>query len=141
MSSLNINNLYDKINERNTKRIEKFDNILKKVHARIIYNANLEKTYCCFQIPEFIIGVPLYNVNDLKQYILSSLKKNGFKLIYIDPNWLFIGWDLNSIKKPKEKKISKKQDYKLIDEYKPSGNFIYNNNDLTLIEQKSKSLI
>lgn len=141
MSSLNINNLYDKINERNTKRIEKFDNILKKVHARIIYNANLEKTYCFFQIPEFIIGVPLYNVNDLKQYILSSLKKNGFKLIYIDPNWLFIGWDLNSIKKPKEKKISKKQDYKLIDEYKPSGNFIYNNNDLTLIEQKSKSLI
>ena len=29
MSSLDISNLYDKINERNTKRLEKFDDILK----------------------------------------------------------------------------------------------------------------
>ena len=89
MSSLDINNLYDKINERNTKRLEKFDDILKKVHNRILYNANLEKTYCFFQIPEFIIGVPLYNVGDLKTYLITSLKKDRFTLFYVEPNWLF----------------------------------------------------
>jgi|TARA_Y100000996_G_C22482523_1_gene626823 hypothetical protein len=142
MSSLDINNLYDKINERNTKRLEKFDDILKKIHNRILYNANIEKTYCFFQIPEFIIGVPLYNVEDLKNYLITSLKKDNFKLIYIDPNWLFISWELNNLKKPKEKtKVKKKGDYKLIDEYKPSGNFIYNEGDLRSIEQKSKGLI
>lgn len=143
MSSLDINNLYDRINERNTKRLEKFDDILKKVHNRILYNANLEKTYCFFQIPEFIIGVPLYNVSDLKNYLITSLKKDRFTLIYVEPNWLFISWELNNLKKPKEKQkqVKKSGDYKLIDEYKPSGNFLYNEGDLRSIEQKSKGLI
>lgn len=143
MSSLDINNLYDRINERNSKRLEKFDDILKKVHNRILYNANLEKTYCFFQIPEFIIGVPLYNVNDLKKYLITSLKKDRFTLIYVEPNWLFISWELNDLKKSKEKQkqVKKSGDYKLIDEYKPSGNFLYNEGDLRSIEQKSKGLI
>ena len=76
MDSLDINNLYDKINERTNKRLNKFNDILKKVHNRIVYNANLEKTFCFFQIPEFIIGVPLYNVNDLKKFLIVSLKKD-----------------------------------------------------------------
>ena len=33
MSSLNINELYSKINEKNMKRFEIFDDILKKIHA------------------------------------------------------------------------------------------------------------
>ena len=74
MSSLNINNLYETMYERNLKRYEKFDGILLKIHNRIKYNAGKEKTYCFFQIPEFIIGTPLYNINDLKlSYILSKL--------------------------------------------------------------------
>ena len=64
-----------------------------------MYNANLEKTYCFFQIPEFIIGVPLYNVSDLKNYLITSLKKDKFTLIYVEPNWLFISWELNNLKK------------------------------------------
>ena len=143
MDSLDINNLYDKINERTNKRLNKFNDILKKVHNRIVYNANLEKTFCFFQIPEFIIGVPLYNVNDLKKFLIVSLKKDKFNLIYVEPNWLFITWELNNLKKPKEKTkpIKKNGDYKLIDEYKPTGNFIYNEGDLRSIEQKSKGLI
>lgn len=142
MSSLDINNLYDKINERNSKRLEKFDDILKKVHNRILYNANLEKTFCFFQIPEFIIGTPLYNVEDLKKYLILSLRKDKFYLIYVKPNWLFITWELSNLKKPKEKpKQIKRGNYKLIDEYKPTGQFIYNEGDLRSIEQKSKSLI
>ena len=143
MSSLNITDLYGKINERNLKRYEKFDDVLKKIHIRIKYNASLEKTFCFYQIPEFIIGVPLYNITDLRNYLINSLKKDGFQLIYVEPNWLFITWELNNLKKPKEKTkpIKKNGDYKLIDEYKPSGNFIYNEGDLRSIEQKSKGLI
>ena len=69
---------------------EKIDDVLKKIHNRIKYNARIEKTFCFFQIPEFIIGVPLYNIDDLKKYLIDSLQKDGFQLIYIDPNWLFI---------------------------------------------------
>ena len=145
MSSLNINNLYETMYERNLKRYEKFDGILLKIHNRIKYNAGKEKTYCFFQIPEFIIGTPLYNINDLKLYIIESLKKDGFQLMYIDPNWLFITWELKgkNIKSRKTRKNKKKkEDYKLIDEYKPSGNFAsYNEYDLTSMRKKMGELL
>jgi hypothetical protein len=140
MSSLNITDLYDTINNKNKVRMEKFDMILKRIHSRIKYNANLERTFCFFQIPEFIIGIPLYNVNDLRNYLINSLKKNGFTILYVEPNWLFINWDFSLMKKPKKQvKKSPKKDYKLIDEYKPSGNFI-NEENLMSIRDKSKQL-
>jgi len=146
MSSLNINNLYETSYQKNIQRLENFDNILKKIHNRIKYNAKLEKTHCFYQIPEFIFGVPLYNIDDLKQYIVNSLKKDGFNLIYIDPNWLFITWEINKpeIKKINQmRKISKnksKGDFKLVDEYKPQGKF-YNEYDLTSMRDKTKNLL
>ena len=143
MSSLNINELYSKINEKNMKRFEVFDDILKKIHIRIKYNANLERTYCFYHIPEFIIGVPLYNIHDLRNYLMNSLKKNGFQILYVEPNWLFITWEVKSkklVQTPK-KKQKEKSDFKLVDEYKPSGNFIYNENDLLSMENKMKTFI
>ena len=143
MSSLNINNLYETMWDRNLKRYEKFDGILQKVHNRIKYHAKREKTYCFFQIPEFIIGVPLYNIEDLKKYLIQCLQKDGFELMYIDPNWLFITWERKAKKPPKNKsKLKKKEDYKLIDEYKPSGNFAtYNEYDLTSMKHKMNDLL
>tara|TARA_B100000575_G_C23122586_1_gene649847 strand:+ start:912 stop:1352 length:441 start_codon:yes stop_codon:yes gene_type:complete len=145
MSSLNINNLYETSYQKNIQRLENFDNVLKKIHNRIKYNAKTEKTFCFYQIPEFIFGVPLYNIDDLKQYIMNSLKKDGFKIIYMDPNWLFITWEIN---KPETKKINQmrksskdknKGDFKLVDEYKPQGQF-YNEYDLTSMRDKTKNL-
>lgn len=137
MSSLNIHDLYETINEKNFQRLKNFDEILKKIHNRIKYNARLEKTYCFYQIPEFIIGQPLFNIENLRKYLINSLKKNGFKIIYIDPNWLFISWDIKPKKTP-IKKIKKKEenDFKLIDEYKPSGNLIYSENELLMMKEK-----
>ena len=91
------------------KRFEIFDDILKKIHTRIKYNANLEKTFCFYHIPEFIIGVPLYNINDLRNYLMNPLKKIGFKLLYVEPNWLFITWDINPKKVVQTPKQNEKQ--------------------------------
>tara|TARA_Y100000817_G_scaffold309342_1_gene298331 strand:- start:297 stop:722 length:426 start_codon:yes stop_codon:yes gene_type:complete len=140
MSSLNIDDLYETIDEKNNKRLEKFDGILKQIHGRIKYYSKLERTFCFFQIPEFIIGVPLYNVSDLRNYIINSLKRNGFHIVYIDPNWLYISWAKEDRGKPvKKAKPKKDKNYKLIDEYKPSGQFV-NENDLSSIKMKSKQL-
>ena len=136
MSSLNIDDLYENKNSKHLRRLEQFDGILKKVHMRIKASKKKKKMHCFYQIPEFIIGVPLYNVNELKQYIMNSLKKNGFNLLYVDPNWLFISWEekkKNKVLKPPSKK--KEVDYKLIDEYKPLGGFIYSENDLSSLKQ------
>ena len=142
MSSLNINDLYKTNDRKNEVRLRIFDNILKKIHIRIKNSANHEKMYCFYQIPEFIIGVPLYDTNELKNYLINSLEKDRFKLLYVEPNWLFISWQVNnkkSIKTPNKKQIKKKINYKLIDEYKPIGGF-YDDNDLSSIKDKTNNL-
>lgn len=144
MSEINIDELFNTINDKNQKRLEKFDGILIKIHNRIKYNSQLEKTYCSYKIPEFIIGVPLYNINQLKNYLITSLKKNGFETIIFEPNILFISWgdiDLKKLKKKPKKEIKKTSNFKSIDEYNPKGEFLYNDNSMRIIHDKTKQFI
>ena len=62
-----MKDLYSTINEKTLKRMEIYDDVLKKCHHRIKYNSSLERTYCFFQIPEFIIGVPLYDIMEMRK--------------------------------------------------------------------------
>jgi len=146
MTTLNINDLYDSINNKNFKRLKKFDDILVQIHRRIKYHAELEQTFCIYVIPEFIFGIPLYNINDLKNYIFETLKKNGFKLMYFHPNTIFISWDVvnklqNKGDKKKKNNNNNNQQYRMIDDYNPNGKFVYNENTLMNIRDKSKNLL
>ena len=113
MSQLKISDLYKEINNKKIKKLETFDSILKQCHQRILHNSKLERTYCFFNIPEFIFGVPLYDINDLTKYILNSLVTNGFKVKYFDPNVIFISWNDKtyeiSMKQPEQKLLKKPQ--------------------------------
>lgn len=128
-----MNELYSNINKKTLKRMELYDSILVKCHSRIKYNSNLQRNYCFYQIPEFVIGIPLYDVSELRNYVMNSLKTNGFEILYIEPNWLFIHWDVKGHKSlTKNTNVSKKQinNYKSTDTYKPTGNFIYDDSSL-----------
>ena len=134
MSQLKVSDLFETSNKKNLMRLEIYDDVLVKCHRRIKYNSTLERTYCFYQIPEFIIGVPLYNVEEMRIYIINSLKKDGLQIMYIDPNWLFISWANPAMKKlvnsanSTNKKLSKGKDnmqYKSTDNYKPTGSLIY----------------
>ncbi len=133
MSQLRLPDLFEMSDKRNLKRLEIYDSVLVKCHKRIKYNSNLERTYCFFQIPEFIIGVPLYNIESMRTYIINSLKNNGFQIMYIDPNWLFISWANPGMKKlvnssNSNKKLVKEKNniqYKSTENYKPTGSLIY----------------
>jgi hypothetical protein len=131
MSQLNIKDLYTTMNEKTLKRMEIYDTVLQKCHKRIKYHSTLQRTYCFFQIPEFIIGVQLFDPQELKTYIMNSLKTNGFQFLYIEPNWLFVNWDLKGAKRlihngskdtpTKPTQPTDTRDYRKIDSYKPSG--------------------
>ena len=146
MSQLNIHDLYESARRKELKKFETFDKILQRCHNKIKLYAENHKIECIYEVPEFIIGVPLYNIEDLKRYLIELLRKDGFQLIYIDPNWLFITWELKGKKQPSQSRVKKnkkkKEEYKLIDEYKPSGNFAtYNEYDLTSMKQKMNDLL
>ena len=149
-SQLDINSLFETTNQKTLKRLETYDNILKQCHTRIKYYSKYEKTTCFFAIPEFIIGVPLFDIIELRTYMINSLERNGFKLMYLHPNWLMIDWtdkkkSLLKVKKNTDiaqssiKKIQK--DYKPIEEYKPTGSFVYNQSSMSSLEEKTKQLL
>ena len=141
MSQIDMKELYSTINSKTLRRMELYDNILKKCHSRILYNSNLQRTYCFYQVPEFVIGVPLYDVIELRKYIMNSLKTNGFDLLYVEPNWLFIYWNVKGAKSLTKNNNPTKQvdnQYKSTDTYKPSGNLIYDDKSLMNMTDKFK---
>ena len=106
-TQLDMNSLFETTNHKTLKRLETYDKILKQCHSRIKYYSSFEKTTCFFAIPEFIIGVPLFSIQELRQYMMNSLERNGFKLMYLHPNWLMIDWtekkrSLQKVKKATE---------------------------------------
>ena len=138
MSQLNIHQLYESARKKELSKFETFDKILQRCHNKIKLYAENRKTECIYEIPEFIIGVPLYNINELKEYLISSLNKNGFILNQIPPNWIYISWDIRNKKKMKVKVEKKKEDFRFVEDYNPSGSFILN--ERALMDMKEKSI-
>ena len=130
MSMINIDDV-NKINEeRDKRRLETYDKVLKKCHERIKTVAHSPKggTFCFYIVPSYVFGIPIYDVNTCIVYMVQHLIKNGFQVVYTHPNLLYISWfnRKNSIEyKKKEPPPAPKEEFKKIDNYKPSGQFLY----------------
>ena len=91
--------------EKNNKRYKTYDKIIDKISIRIkIIAANSLNSFS-YEIPQFIPGLPLYNIQNCAEYIIIKLKEHGFNVQYNHPNILFISWDL----KPPSKSINLKK--------------------------------
>lgn len=89
---LDINSLtngYDKILNQRTKI---YLEVLKKVHFKIKFAADNMKNECVYTIPEYIMGMPLYNFKRCKMFIMNRLVKEGFDIKFFIPNILYISW-------------------------------------------------
>ena len=139
MSSLNIDALFEEADKKYLNRLKLFDDILVQIHNRIKYHSKNKWFYCTYSLPEFLIGKPLYKIVDLRKYIIDSLKRDKFDVMYVHPNFLFISWEKKKNKRT-YKNIRRIEDnkntFKKIDDYNPTGNLIYNDNILLNINKK-----
>ena len=94
MSTLDLKELQAPLKEKERIRNDIYDKVLTRCHSRIKMVARQPNTFCYFLIPEFVLGVPVYNFQECKQYIIKSLTENGLAVSYIEPNLLFISWDV-----------------------------------------------
>jgi len=176
---INLDDLYSTQKSIQDNKIQIYNKILTRVHKKIKItskNRNCEK-HCFFLVPEFILGIPVFDTTTCITYIIDKLLDNGFHVRYTHPNLLFISWnhyipyhtrmdikkkhgvnldgfgnvvskknkqkkdpeDINYLMFKKNDKISiqnkdSKKEYKSINTYKPSGNFIYSNELLNKID-------
>ena len=144
MSMININELFNDQSKKEKHKEEIYDNVLKQCHKKILRAAELNPyNNCCFYIiPKFIYGIPLYNLDKCIHYLVINLSKNGFKINYTHPNLLIISWFKKEESQPKNNiMLNNSTNVKSINDYKPSGNLIYNTNYLKDINKKTNYLM
>ena len=149
---INLDELYEKKKQTDINIIKSYNKILEQIHTRIkqASRQKIENQCCWFVVPEFVFGIPRYDVKSCIVYIIQTLEENGFNIKYTHPNLLLIAWNhwvpdyvrmeykkctgvaidgfgKEIIKKEKEEKEIKldKKSFKAITTYKSTGT-IYN---------------
>ena len=106
---LNLDELYERTRETSQTKIKTYQKILARIHTRIkaISRQRNNNKFCMFVIPEFILGIPRYDIAECTNYVIEKLTDNGFQIKYTYPNLLFISWQ-HYIPKYQRSEIKKK---------------------------------
>jgi len=90
---MDIYNLIEKNEKKGEYREELFNKILKQCHRRIEYVAKSGEHHALFQVPVYIFGYPLFNRLQCCDFLLTSLKQNGFEVMSDSEFNIFISWE------------------------------------------------
>jgi hypothetical protein len=99
MSIVNIYELHNEINKKKESRIKSYEKVLDICQNKILTASKKELYKIIFDVPEFIIGLPVYNLNECIRFIIKKLEHKGFFVSYHFPKYLYVSWDLNDIRK------------------------------------------
>jgi len=91
---LNLDDLFKEKKETEQHKIKIYQRILARVHKKIKTTSRMRNSanFSFFLIPEFVLGIPRYNMAECTTYIIEKLSDNGFMIKYTHPNLLFISW-------------------------------------------------
>jgi hypothetical protein len=78
--------------EREDRKKLTFDKIYLVIEKKIVLASSGDYYYTWYQIPEFLVGLPMYSVDECQKYIQEKLKVNGFETEFFLPNILLIKW-------------------------------------------------
>ena len=106
---LNLDELYERTRETSQTKIKTYQKILARIHSRIkaVSRQRNNNKFCMFVIPEFILGIPRYDIAECINFVIEKLTDNGFQIKYTYPNLLFISWQ-HYIPKYQRSEIKKK---------------------------------
>lgn len=75
-----------------------FEKILQKIEKKVLLASSADFYMTYYQVPEFIIGLPVYKLDECIDYLIKRLKTNGFTIEKYEPNILIISWIPNKDK-------------------------------------------
>ena len=91
---LNMDELFNQRKLTEEHKLKIYQKILARVHSKIKLTSRMRnnKRFCFFLLPEFVLGIPRYDIVTCTSYIIEKLIDNGFMIKYTHPNLLFISW-------------------------------------------------
>jgi hypothetical protein len=95
LQKINIDDLYEKHQQRDLKQIGIFNKILNRIHKRITFTGKNKRNeqHIFFNVHEYIFGEPNYDNGECVAYLVTKLEDNGFYVKYMHPNTLYISWE------------------------------------------------
>jgi hypothetical protein len=121
ISKNDIQKYYD---DKQMKKKKTYNKIVLRIMRLMKETAEKGKNMCMYVVPEIILGIPIYDINECIMYIRDILKDKGFESAAADPNIIIIFWKLeNKLIKPKVI-----QNQNTIENGSPQ---VYNQNNLT----------
>ena len=101
---------------QHARYVELKETILNKLIDKITHLAKHGEMRCVYTVPGYTFGAPKYNVLDITSYLFYKFKNEGFLIIMLGNDKLFISWDINDINQFKKKS---KEDKKSLVDLKP----------------------
>tara|TARA_B110000858_G_scaffold86760_2_gene100239 strand:+ start:2593 stop:3174 length:582 start_codon:yes stop_codon:yes gene_type:complete len=91
---LNLDDLYKQKKLTQEHKIKIYQRVLARVHSKIKTTSKMRgsEKFTFFLLPEFILGVPRYDMAECTSFVMEKLIDNGFMIKYTHPNLLFISW-------------------------------------------------
>jgi len=91
---VDMDDLYETKQRSDLFRLETYNKVLARVHARIKMTGRRCKSdqHCWFVVPEVMLGAPNFDHAECVAYLVSQLEDNGFCVRYTHPNLLFVSW-------------------------------------------------
>lgn len=133
-NGLNLDDIL-KIQEDQRKRnLELYKNVLSSAETNIRMYADSGHTSCYYDIPAFVWGYGVVDINKTKEYILGILNKKGFIALAdnVEFNRIYINWEMTEVLR-KKMLDNKKNDETSVDYIKEK-----HNNELKEIFLKKK---
>ena len=89
-----VKNISQKEISQFTEKYENIQDVNKNIHKKIkiASRQKYEDRFTFYVIPEFLLGIPTYDVATCTSYVMQKLRENGFMVKYTHPNLLFISW-------------------------------------------------
>ena len=150
---LNIYDLHKKRFQRDAQRNAYYKKILHKCYQRIVNVSNNCGTQCFFKIPEFLLGMPIYNKKECAKYLILALRENGFDVKIAKNLILYISWEQIPeshypdykeqllIKDRPKKQETNKSNYRNIYDTDSNNKLLYSNKLLNNLENKMRDVL
>ncbi len=93
-TKINLDELYERKQQRDLNTLDSYNKILNRIHTRIktVSRNQINEQFCWYIVPEMMIGIPKFDHGACVAYLMDKLRDNGFVVRYTHPNLLFISW-------------------------------------------------
>jgi len=80
--------IYKSTKRKEKKKLETYNKILSGCSRKIRWCNSNNKFECYFEIPTFMLGCPLYNIDECAYFVLQKLELQKFKTFFFSPDYL-----------------------------------------------------